>query len=122
MDEVILLLVEDDPLVMCLSTDALEAGGFKVIQARDGCAAITMSDDKASCISGLITDVGLGHGLTGWEIAAHARERFPQMPVIYATGGNSSDWPVYGVPMSVLVEKPYAARQLLTAITELLSA
>jgi hypothetical protein len=38
------------------------------------------------------------------------------------TGDSAGDWPIEGVPNSVLVQKPYAPAQLVTAISTLMIA
>jgi hypothetical protein len=43
------------------------------------------------------------------------------MPDIYMTGAIDDDWPVNGVPNSVLLTKPFAPAQVVTAISALLN-
>ena len=43
------------------------------------------------------------------------------MPVIYMTGTHSEQWASKGVPNSVLLAKPFAPAQLVTAISKLLN-
>jgi hypothetical protein len=45
----------------------------------------------------------------------------PEMPVVYATADSAHEWPAQGVPKSVVVQKPYASAQLVTAISALLT-
>jgi CheY-like chemotaxis protein len=116
------LLVEDDSLVMLVAQDALEAGGYSVVPATGGREALLALDARTSELSGLVTDVRLGDGPSGWDVARHARELKPDLPVVYTTTDSSGEWPVQGVPNSVLVQKPYAPAQLLTAISTLMTA
>jgi two-component system cell cycle response regulator CpdR len=44
------------------------------------------------------------------------------MPVIYMTGTHGEDWASKGVPNSVLLTKPFAPAQLVTALSNLLNA
>jgi DNA-binding response OmpR family regulator len=70
----------------------------------------------------LVTDVNLSPGkLTGWDVAKRARELHAEMPVVYMTGAGSHDWPSRGVPNSVLVPKPFAPAQIVTAVSQLLN-
>ena len=69
----------------------------------------------------LITDIKLGADTTGWDVARHARELKPDMPVVYMTGSEAHDWASLGVPNSVLVPKPFAPAQVLTAVSQLLN-
>ena len=43
------------------------------------------------------------------------------MPVVYMTGTQGEDWASKGVPNSVLLAKPFAPAQLVTAISNLLN-
>ena len=43
-------------------------------------------------------------------------------PIVYMTGGHSEGWKSQGVPNSILIEKPFAPAQLVTAISQLLNA
>jgi len=70
----------------------------------------------------LVTDIKLGSSTTGWDVARHARELKPEMPVVYMTGSESNDWPSLGVPNSILVPKPFAPAQVITAVSQLLNA
>ena len=61
-------------------------------------------------------------GIDGWEVAQQAREIDPQFPVVYMSGASAADWPSKGVPKSIMLEKPFAPAQLLTAVSQLLNA
>jgi CheY-like chemotaxis protein len=119
--EPLVLLVEDQPLVLLVAQDALEAGGYTVIPVQLASEALGVLDSRIAELSGLVTDVRLPGGADGWEIARHARELRGDLPVVYTTGDSAADWPANGVPNSVVVQKPYAAAQLLTAISTLMT-
>jgi FixJ family two-component response regulator len=70
----------------------------------------------------LITDVNLPGPVTGWDIAHRARELNPGLPVIYMTGGAGHEWSAHGVPESLLVTKPFALAQVVTAVAQLMNA
>lgn len=122
MDQSILLVVEDDALVLLVAQDALEAGGYSVVVACTGAEAVHQLDNSDVQFAGLITDVNLGRGVNGWDVARHAREMRPALPVIYTTAHAADDWPAHGVPNSLLIQKPYAPAQLLTAISTAITA
>ena len=120
-EEPILLLVEDDALVLLVAQEALETGGYAVVVAVTAAEAISVLNDQSAQFAGLVTDIRLGEGPDGWEVARHARELLADLPIIYVTGDSAADWPVHGVPNSVLVQKPYAPAQLVTAISTLIT-
>lgn len=117
----LLLLVEDEPSITELLKDALEEGGFEVRTAITGDQAMALLDECAGKLSGLITDVDLKTEITGWDIARHARESRPDLPIVYTSGGFAADWPINGVPNSLLVPKPFAPAQVITAISTLIT-
>ena len=122
MDAPFLLLVEDDPFVLMIAQEALEDGGYAVVVAANAIEATAILDDRSAEVAGLVTDVRLGDGPDGWEVARHARELLPLLPVVYMTGDSAADWPVHGVPNSAMVQKPYAPAQLVTAISTLITS
>ena len=121
MPEPLLLLVEDEPLILLVAQDALEAGGYTVLPVQIASEAIDALGSRIGEMSGLVTDIRLPGGTDGWEIARHARKLRGDLPVVYTTGDSAADWPVKGVPNSVVVQKPYAGAQLLTAISTLMT-
>ena len=121
MQEPIVLLVEDEPLVLLVAQDALQAGGYAVLAVQLASDALTLLDGRISDLSGLVTDIRLPGGPDGWDIARHARELKPDLPVVYTTADSAGDWPSRGVPNSLVVQKPYAGAQLLTAISTVMT-
>lgn len=122
MDKPLLLLVEDDAMVMMVAEEALEAGGYAVVMATCGSEALRFIDESPNQIAGLVTDVRLGSGADGWDVARHARLQKPDLAIVYMTADSSAEWPIQGVPNSVLVQKPYAPAQLVSAISSLITA
>jgi CheY-like chemotaxis protein len=121
MNSALLLLVEDEPMILYDVEDALTAGGYEVVTAVNGDEAMARLSEQAGNFAGLITDVRLGDGMNGWEVARRAREANGGIPVIYITADSGSDWASQGLPGSLLVQKPFANAQLVTAISTLLT-
>jgi DNA-binding response OmpR family regulator len=69
----------------------------------------------------LVTDINLVGRIDGWELARLAREINPEFPILYITGAHADQWPSRGVPNSVLLTKPFAPAQLVTAVSRLLN-
>lgn len=101
-NEILLLLAEDEPLI--LSPEAM-----------------AIVESRFADLAGIITDIRLGGGPTGWDVATRARELKPEIAIVYATADSAHDWPSHGVPKSVVLQKPYAAAQLITAVSTLLN-
>jgi CheY-like chemotaxis protein len=70
----------------------------------------------------LVIDIKPGKDrIRGWDVARRARAINPDLPVVYITGANADEWAVQGVPNSVLLNKPFAPAQLITAVSQLLN-
>ena len=116
-----LLVVEDETLIRMNVVEVLVAGGFSVDETADGSAALTDIDGR-DVLHGLITDIQLGSGADGWQVARHAREKFPNIAVVYMSGDSAEAWSAEGVPNSIMLQKPFADAQMLSAVTTLLAA
>jgi CheY-like chemotaxis protein len=117
---VVVLIAEDEAAIRDILKLSFEDGGFSVILASSGEEAIAaMEADRG--LRALITDIKLGSKVTGWDVARHGRELNPDLPVVYVTGSEGHDWASLGVPNSVLIEKPFAPAQVLTAVSQLLN-
>ena len=116
----LLFLVEDEELVLITVETALQDAGYAVRAAREGEEAMSLLEAEGADFSALITDVNLGD-VNGWEVARRARELQPKLPVVYVTGDSAHEWASQGVPHSVLVEKPFAPAQIVTAVSNLLN-
>lgn len=120
--KVLVFVVEDEVAIQDVLQAALEDAGFAVSTASSGEDAIQQLDANGADFRALITDVNLGsHKLTGWDVAKHAREINDQLPVVYMTGASAHDWGSKGVPNSVLLTKPFANAQVVTAVSQLLN-
>jgi DNA-binding response OmpR family regulator len=119
--KVLVLVVEDDRLIQDLVEEALSDGGFEIAVTASGEEAISLLKNEESQYRAVVTDINLAGRLDGWEVARAAREADPTMPVIYMTGTNGEEWSSKGVPNSILLAKPFAPAQLVTALSNLLN-
>ncbi len=119
---VLIFLVEDEESIQMVLEEGLTEGGYGVVVARSGEEAVTLLDEKGAEFRALITDVNLSGTLTGWDVAKHAREINDVLPVVYMTGASAHEWSAKGVPNSVLLTKPFAVAQVVTAISQLVNA
>jgi DNA-binding response OmpR family regulator len=120
-DVITILVVEDDQLIQAMVEEALSDGGFESAITASGEEAIALLRSNKSQFRSVVTDINLIGKLGGWEVARVAREIDPAMPVIYMTGTHGEEWASKGVPNSVLLVKPFAPAQIVTAISNLLN-
>ncbi len=118
---VLILFVDDEPLIFETVKETLEDGGFTVRPEHTADAALQALEECDGQLAGLITDVNLGSKVTGWDIAKRARELRPDLPIVYTSGFAAGDWSAQGVPHSLVVPKPFAPAQIVTAISSLIN-
>ncbi|WP_246045549.1 response regulator [Rubellimicrobium roseum] len=118
---ILLLLVEDEALIGTMLEETLTDEGFELVIAKNGAEAMAELATDAARFRSVVTDIDLGAGPNGWEVARHAREIVPTMPVVYMSGASAADWAAHGVPKSVMVPKPFVVAQIITAITTLMN-
>jgi DNA-binding response OmpR family regulator len=117
----VILVIEDDHGIQSLIEDALTEAGFEPAISASGEEAITLLQGSKGKYRALVTDINLIGRIDGWEIAKHAREIDPAFPIIYMTGAAADQWASHGVPNSILLTKPFAPAQLVTALSQLLN-
>ena len=120
-DLLVIMVIEDDQQIQGIVEDALIDGGFEPAIAASGEEAVTLLKGNRGKYRALVTDISLLGNTDGWEVARQAREIDPAFPVIYMTGAAADQWPSLGVPNSVLLTKPFAPAQLVTAVSQLLN-
>lgn len=117
----LILIAEDEYVLQGIVEDALSEAGFAMDILSSAEEALTLFKSGTKTYKALVTDVGLKGRMSGWEIARQIREVDPGFPVIYMTGGAADQWASRGVPNSILLEKPFAPAQLVTAVSQLLN-
>jgi len=116
------LVVEDEPLILLDVETALQEAGFEVVAVKDAEQALAAFDADPTKFKGLVTDIRLGNGKSGWEIARHLRQANSTIPVIYMSGDSAIHWGAEGVPESVMITKPFFLPQIITALSTLMNA
>jgi len=118
----LILVVEDEYPLQGVVEDALREGGFETHILSSGEEAMTLFRGKIAEYRALVIDIHLRGAMRGWDVAKQIREAAPTLPVVYITGASGDQWPSHGVPNSILLQKPFAPAQLVTAVSQLLNA
>ena len=118
----LVLLVEDEPLIREDIRYLLEAAGHEVLVAADGVEAMDTLDCEGARIDALVTDIKLPCGPDGWRIASRARVLSPHMLVIYITGAAEHEWGLQAVNSGRMLQKPFGSHQVVAALAELQAA
>ena len=121
-DQLVILVIEDDQAIQTIVDEALTEGGFEPAIAASGEEAVTLLKGGLIKYRALVTDIGLRGRFDGWEVAQQAREIDPAFPIVYMSGAHAEDWASKGVPNSIMLAKPFAPAQLVTAVSQLLNS
>ena len=107
--------MEDDPEVRAIAEASLRSLGYRVIAASDAREALQELEANQS-IELLFSDVMLGPGMSGTELAQSARDRRPDLAVLLTSGyDNAITDSTMGTAFELL-RKPYRREQLGVAI------
>jgi CheY-like chemotaxis protein len=120
-DLIVIMVVEDDQVIQALVEESLTEAGFEPAIAASGEEAVTLLRGARNHYRALVTDISLLGTMDGWKVAKQAREIDPTLPIVYITGAAADEWTSQGVPNSVLLTKPFAPAQLVTAVAQLLN-
>ena len=112
------LLVEDEALVAELVRETLEDEGLDVCAFYSGRQALGRIASEPRSFQVLVTDIDLGEGVTGFQVAAAARAANPDVQVVYVTGLSSN---IYAAEAEALMfPKPFDPVELATQVRALM--
>ena len=111
------LLVDDDPRLVAVLSDMLQAEGHQVTAATNGAEALTLFDPGAHDV--VITDLGMPR-MNGWEVAERVKTRSPGTAVFILTGwGEGVSAHDSSQFVDRIIAKPVSAESLLEQLAEL---
>jgi CheY-like chemotaxis protein len=116
-----ILLVDDDAQIRRLGREILERDGYYLIEAASAEEALDCLSQLGDGIDLLLTDVVMP-GMRGKELVDRARDRLPELPVLYLSGytdgadipGGSSD------RQTAYLGKPFRSAELRRGVRQLL--
>lgn len=121
MDAPAILLVEDEAMILLDLEAGLEEAGFEVVGLKNAAEAIAAFDAAPDRFKALLSDIRLGSGQSGWELARYVRQSSPTIPVVYISGDSAGQWGAEGVPNSIMISKPFFMPQIVTALSSLMN-
>ena len=121
--EATLLLVDDDDAARTLLVGVLRKGGYRVLDAESGPAALDLLDGLDAEIDLLVTDVVMP-GMSGPELALNVAAKLGPLPTMFVSGYANDVTDRHGLldPSTVLLQKPVAPEVFLGKVGELLAA
>ena len=107
--------MEDDAGVRQFLVDSLQGAGFRVSQATNGPDALVELQHKRPDL--LLVDF-LMPGMNGVEMVEKAREIYPDLPVVLATGYADMNVVEKVIPANRVLRKPFRSEDLISAVSD----
>jgi len=116
--KIVILVVEDEAIIRMATKLWLEDAGYAVLEASNADAAVAVLESRMD-IAVVFTDIKMPGSLCGLRLAHAIRKRWPPIRLIVASGLSApteKEFPAMGR----FISKPYAPKQVLAALYELL--
>jgi PAS domain S-box-containing protein len=114
------LVVDDDPDVRFLLTASLESLGYQVREVHDGPSALAaLAQSKPDLV---VLDFAMP-GMNGAEVATAARQIYPNLPIIFASGYSDTAAIEAAVGTdAILMRKPFRIDELQAVVAQVMLA
>lgn len=118
-----ILAVDDEPELLRVTTEMLTGVGYSVTATSDPQMALDLLTHDPHGYDALLTDQSMP-GLTGLQLAGHARDLRPGLPVLLVTGygHDLGDETMVAQRVDRILSKPYGVLELASALREALDA
>jgi CheY-like chemotaxis protein len=114
-----ILLVEDEATIRKLVRDVLSRGGYTVLDAPAGEAALELL--RANEVDLLLTDVVMP-GMSGPDLARIATAERPSIRVLFTSGYTNEPEELLAEPDAAFIGKPFSPQSLAAKVREVLDA
>ena len=114
-----ILVVDDEDIVRALVARSLTDGGYRVVQASHGGAALSLLEQESSSVDLVVCDLVMPV-LGGKEVADWMREHCPTVPLLFISGYPRAYLEAHHLfdPSVPLLRKPFLPSRLLEAVEE----
>jgi CheY-like chemotaxis protein len=114
---IVILVVEDEPLLRMHAVDLVEEAGYEAIEATDADQAVAILERRHD-IRLVFTDIDMPGSMDGLKLAACIRNRWPPIEVIITSGKPL----LAGTTLparAVFIPKPFDVKNLTSAMHRL---
>jgi signal transduction histidine kinase/CheY-like chemotaxis protein len=107
-----IMVVDDEPQLARMAALALSQRGHHVLVARSGEEAVAQLQQRQ--VNLVVSDLGLGAGMNGWDLADAVRQRWPSIGFVLVTGWGAAISPEEARARGVhqVLAKPYRITEL----------
>jgi DNA-binding NtrC family response regulator len=116
-NKVVVLIVEDEPLVRMVAADMAWDAGFEVLEAGDADEAVRVLETRLD-VRIVFTDIDMPGSMDGLKLAVAVRGRWPPIEIILTSGHRAvaaAELP----ERSVFIAKPYNCDQVVSTMRHL---
>jgi CheY-like chemotaxis protein len=113
----VVLVVDDEEYVCEYMARILREAGYQVRVAHDGLQALGIVESYGGALDLVVTDVTMPR-VTGTELAARIKQRWPGLPILYVTGRHLPE----DAPAAPFLQKPFTPDALTSQARALLAA
>jgi two-component system, response regulator PdtaR len=103
-----ILVIEDEPVMRLMAVDLVEEAGFEALEAFDAEEAVRLMEARPDIVL-VFSDIDLGIGMAGLDLAHAIRDRWPPVEIIMTSGPERGRF----------FEKPYRRDEVAAAMREL---
>jgi len=117
-----ILVVDDEDIVRGLVARSLREGGYRVLQASHGAAAIGLLELQAQTVNLVICDLVMPI-LGGREVSDWMKEHCPELPLLFISGYPRAHVEAHHLydPAVPMLRKPFLPSRLLETVEELVT-
>ena len=113
-----ILVVDDNPDVLCLVVSILETANFNILQSTGGAQAIQLAVEYPGKIDLLLSDVQMP-GMSGPELGLALKESRPDLRIMLMSGGVDGSLLVLNYGWA-FIAKPFLIKTLLALVNDVL--
>jgi CheY-like chemotaxis protein len=114
----VVLVVEDEPLMLMDALDVVTEAGFQAIGAKNADEAIRILESRAD-IRVVFTDVNMPGSMDGIKLAHAVRDRWPPIEIIVTSGLTVENVQELLPERGIFFPKPYTPAQVASALKRL---
>jgi two-component system cell cycle sensor histidine kinase/response regulator CckA len=116
-----ILIVDDEPSILIVTSKTLEAFGYRTLTADDGAEAIAIYAEKRDKISVVLTDMAMPI-MDGTATIRALLKLNPAVKIVAASGlnANGADSKMFGIAVKHFLTKPYTAGTMLKVMRAIL--
>ena len=117
------LAVDDEPKLRTMIGHILELDGHATTLASSGEQALALMEQNGP-FDLVLSDISMGPGMNGWDLAERIRDRWPQTPVVLASGWGAQIDLVEARARgaTAILAKPFRVRELRNLVANLTAA